>query len=177
MDSSHPSSQLLTLSINGAKGTYVARPQDTLVDLLREQAHLTGTKVGCDMGTCGCCTVLVDGEPRLACLTLALECADHDVTTVEGLNEGSIHHLSRAFADNGGSQCGFCTPGFIMTAAGYLKENPDPSVDDLREALSGNLCRCTGYVKIYDAVLDAARSLRAEGEPSSAPSTQPEKVN
>jgi aerobic-type carbon monoxide dehydrogenase small subunit (CoxS/CutS family) len=152
--------RILKLMVNGTLLTCAASSRETLVDLLREAGGLTGTKVGCDMGTCGCCTVLVDGHPRLGCLTLALECEGRAITTIEGLNEGALHHLSRAFAEKGGSQCGFCTPGFIMSAAGYLKDNPTPTLDDLREALAGNLCRCTGYVKIYEAVLDAAHKLR-----------------
>ena len=116
------------------------------------------------MGTCGCCTVLVDGEPRLACLTLTREVEGREVTTIEGLrgDRAELHPLQRLFAEVGGSQCGFCTPGFLMTTAALLDETPDPSEEEIREAVSGNLCRCTGYVKIVEAVQQAARLGRGE---------------
>jgi len=159
------SRKMMTFRVNGASRSLALRSQELLLDTLREELHLTGTKRGCDMGTCGCCTVLVDGEPRLACLTLTLEVEGRDVTTVEGLRGQSadLHPLQRLFAEVGGSQCGFCTPGFLMTSAALLRENPDPSEEEIREAISGNLCRCTGYVKIVEAVREAARLSREAG--------------
>ncbi|MGE4159024.1 MAG: (2Fe-2S)-binding protein [Planctomycetota bacterium] len=151
---------VLTLKVNGAIHQVASSPSDTLVQVLRDKLNLTATKVGCDMGTCGCCTVLINGQPTLSCLKLALECTGAEITTLEGINETAMHPLSKAFADCLGSQCGFCTPGFIMTSAALLKDNPSPTVDDLKEGLSGNLCRCTGFQKIYDAVLKAADDMR-----------------
>jgi aerobic-type carbon monoxide dehydrogenase small subunit (CoxS/CutS family) len=133
------------------------RPYDVLLDVLREELNLTGTKRGCDMGTCGCCTVHLDGRPRLSCLTLALDCVDKSITTVEGLRPDSrLDPVQQFFAETGGSQCGFCTPGFIMTARALLDANPDPDDAEIREAISGNVCRCTGYVKIIEAIRRAA---------------------
>lgn len=143
----------ITLTVNGAPRPATVRPYDVLLDVLREGLNLTGTKRGCDMGTCGCCTVHIDGRPRLACLTLALDCAGRSITTVEGLRpDGRLDPVQRLFAEAGGSQCGFCTPGFIMTARALLDANPDPSEAEVREAISGNVCRCTGYVGIVEAV-------------------------
>ncbi len=156
------SPRVITLEVNGAPLTVTVRPYDVLLDVLRERLNLTGTKRGCDMGTCGCCTVHVDGRPRLACLTLALECSGKSITTIEGLRDGAaLDSLQRFFAEAGGSQCGFCTPGFIMTARTLLDENPDPDEGEIREAISGNLCRCTGYVKIIEAIRLAAAEERA----------------
>lgn len=139
----------------------------TLLEVLREDLGLTGTKHGCELGECGACAVLVDGEPRLSCLTLALECEGRSVQTIEGLAESwkggpELHPLQAAFADFGGSQCGYCTPGVIMTAKALLERNPNPSRDEIREATAGNLCRCTGYQQIADAIEDAAARLRNE---------------
>ena len=157
---------LLSLTVNGKSHRVAAWPNQTLATVLREQCGLTGTKIGCDMGTCGCCTVLLEGQPRLSCLTLALECEGREIETIEGLNFGAdMHPLQRSFADCLGSQCGFCTPGFIMTSKHLLDEHPDPSLEQIQHALAGNLCRCTGYAKIYDAVRAAARELREAGIP------------
>ena len=158
--------RVVTLMVNGAPRPATVRPYDVLLDVLREELGLTGTKRGCDMGTCGCCTVHLDGRPRLACLTLALDCAGKSITTVEGLRpEGRLDPVQRLFAEAGGSQCGFCTPGFIMTARALLDGNPDPTEAEIREAISGNVCRCTGYVKIIEAIRRAAA---AEREAASA---------
>ncbi len=154
-----PTKEIITLRVNGSTHELAVRPSDVLLDVLRENLNLTGTKRGCDMGTCGCCAVHLDGEPRLACLTLALEAVGHEVRTIEGLKEeGLLHPLQRAFAEHGGSQCGFCTPGFIMSAAAFLAENPRPTRAEIQEAISGNLCRCTGYIKIVDAIAAVAEA-------------------
>jgi carbon-monoxide dehydrogenase small subunit len=154
------SKQILRMIVNGQQAEVACAANRTLANVLREELGLTGTKVGCDMGTCGCCTVEVNGRARLACLTLALECEGASITTVEGLNRNSMHPLQRAFAECGGSQCGYCTPGFIMKSFCLLKENPNPTREVLKAELAGNICRCTGFVKIYDAVEQAARELR-----------------
>ena len=153
---------LIHLEVNGARHEVAVRPYDVLLDVLRETLDLTGTKRGCDMGTCGCCTVLLNGQPRLSCLTLALDADGTKIATVEGLREGAdLHPLQKAWATEGGSQCGFCTPGFLMSAKALLDQNPRPTDPEIREALSGNVCRCTGYVKIVEAVKVAAAELAA----------------
>jgi len=155
-------STVISLTLNGEDRADVVPDNMLLVDYLREKAGLTGTKIGCDGGECGCCTVLVDGEPRHACLTLAAVCNDARVETIEGLGgSGRLSALQRAFHERLGAQCGFCTPGFVMSAEGLLRENPDPSEDEIRDALAANICRCTGYVKIIEAVQSAARELLA----------------
>ncbi len=152
--------QLIELEVNGARHEVAVRPYELLLDVLRETLNLTGTKRGCDMGTCGCCTVLIDGQARLSCLTLALDAAGRKITTVEGLKEGAaLHPLQKAWANGGGSQCGFCTPGFLMASKALLDASPRPSDEEIRRALAGNLCRCTGYVKIVEAVKVAAAEL------------------
>ena len=134
-----------------------------VVDILREDLHLTGTKEGCGTGECGACTILVDGESRLSCLMVAAQLEGRKVTTIEGLAEGErLHPVQQAFVDLGAVQCGFCTPGMILTAVDLLQKNPDPTRLEIREGISGNLCRCTGYQKIVDAV--EAASLRVKGE-------------
>ncbi|HZI93175.1 MAG TPA: (2Fe-2S)-binding protein [Patescibacteria group bacterium] len=154
---------MTTLNVNGAERRLAVRPYDVLLDVLREQLNLTGTRRGCDMGTCGCCTVLIDGRPILSCLTLALEAEGASIRTIESVATGSgLHPVQEAFVQTGGSQCGFCTPGFIMTAVGLLEKNPDPSEEEIREAISGNMCRCTGYIAIIEAIRMAARRLRNE---------------
>jgi aerobic-type carbon monoxide dehydrogenase small subunit (CoxS/CutS family) len=159
--------KMLTLRVNGAERTLAAEPNAILLDVLREQLDLTGTKRGCDMGTCGCCTVMIDGEARLACLTLAASAAGHEVTTVEGVTpKDGMSPLQKAFCEVGGSQCGFCTPGFIMTATALLDHVPDPTEHEIREAISGNMCRCTGYVKIVEAIQRAGQEMRVERVPA-----------
>jgi 4-hydroxybenzoyl-CoA reductase subunit gamma len=151
---------VINLKVNGKAQADVVPDNMLLVDYLREHAGLTGTKIGCDGGECGCCTVLVDGRPRHACLTLAAVCDGTHVETIEGLGtSGRMSALQRAFHEKLGSQCGFCTPGFIMAAEGLLRNNPDPSESDIREGLAANICRCTGYVKIIEAVRETAREL------------------
>jgi carbon-monoxide dehydrogenase small subunit len=157
--------EVTTLHVNGAARRVAVRPYDVLLDVLREHLNLTGTRRGCDMGTCGCCTVLVDGRPTLSCLTLALEAEGREITTVEGLvGEKGLHPVQEAFASCGGSQCGYCTPGVIMTAKALLDRNPHPTPQEIKEATAGNLCRCTGYNQIVEAVEDAAAQLRAEAK-------------
>ncbi|MFQ5648733.1 MAG: (2Fe-2S)-binding protein [bacterium] len=150
---------LVTLKVNGSDCETAIREYDVLLDVLRENLNLTGTKRGCDMGTCGCCAVLIDGRPKLSCLTLAMECVGREVTTIEGLKSPLLHPLQRTFAEAGGSQCGFCTAGFIITARALLHETHHPSRSEIEEAISGNMCRCTGYIKIVDAIEMAASEL------------------
>ena len=135
----------------------------TLLEVLREDLGLTGTKHGCELGECGACAVLLDERPVLSCLVLALECEDADVVTVEGLaHDARLHPLQEAFADCGAAQCGYCTPGFLITAKALLDEQPQATRGQIAEALSGNLCRCTGYIQIFEAVEEAARKMAAE---------------
>ena len=155
-------SVLCRLRVNGASHECAVTPYTTLLEALRYGLALTGSKQGCDKGDCGACTVLLDGEPVLACITLALACQEREVRTVEGLAEGANPHpLQHAFDLTGGAQCGFCTPGMLMSAYALLMRNAQPSRDEISHALSGNLCRCTGYTKILDAVELAAREMRA----------------
>lgn len=148
----------LELSVNGDTYRRDVEPDLTLVSLLRDVLELTGTKWGCLTGDCGACTVLVDGQPVVSCLQLARQVQGREVTTVEGLQRaGGVDEVQAAFVSNGAAQCGFCTPGMIMSVEALLGTNPSPSEAQIREALSGNLCRCTGYNKIVDAVLQAAR--------------------
>ncbi|MFO1266021.1 MAG: 2Fe-2S iron-sulfur cluster-binding protein [Rubrivivax sp.] len=148
---------LLELNVNGRKHALAAPGGALLLDVLRESLQLTGTKQGCDGGECGACTVLVDGEPRLACITLAASVQGRAIETIESLPvQGRLSALQRAFHEKLGTQCGFCTPGMVMAAEALLRENAQPSDAEVREALAGNLCRCTGYVKIVEAVQAAA---------------------
>jgi carbon-monoxide dehydrogenase small subunit len=152
----------LSLTVNGETRDVIVPPHKTLLEVLREDLALTGTKHGCELGECGTCTVLVDGEPVLSCLALPVECQDRRITTVEGMAEGGrLHPLQQAFAELGAAQCGYCTPGILLTAQALLVENPGPTRDEIRHALAGNLCRCTGYTKILEAVELAA--LRISG--------------
>lgn len=146
------------LSVNGEESDVVVSPSATLLEVLREDLGLTGTNHGCETGECGACTVLVDGDPVLSCLTLAVEAAGREITTVEGLRGESAHPLQESFVENGAAQCGYCTPGMLMTAKHLLDTTDDPSRDEIEMALEGNICRCTGYQKILDAVEAAATS-------------------
>ncbi|MFZ0698684.1 MAG: (2Fe-2S)-binding protein [Thermoplasmata archaeon] len=154
-------SSALKLTVNGLPLEIPCPPERILLDLLREDLELTGTKRGCDLGTCGCCTVLVDGRPTLSCLTLARLVDRKAITTIEGVTP--VHGLSalqRAFVEHGATQCGFCTPGFLVTATALLEERPNPTRTEIIDAISGNLCRCTGYTKIIEAIEAAAREGR-----------------
>ncbi len=158
-----PARRIVNLTVNGTRHQVAVDPMAILLDVIREDLNLTGTKRGCDLGTCGCCTVHVDGVPTLSCLTLAARMEGHAVRTVEDVSRGeTLHPLQACFGELGGSQCGFCTPGFIMTCVALLAENPDPTDEEIRRGVSGNLCRCTGYVGILRAVKEAARRLRTE---------------
>jgi aerobic-type carbon monoxide dehydrogenase small subunit (CoxS/CutS family) len=148
------------LTVNGETSDTSFAPHKTLLEVLREDLGLTGTKHGCELGECGTCTVLVDGEPVLSCLMLAREAEGREVTTVEGLaGPGGAHPLQTAFAELGAAQCGYCTPGFLLAAKSLLDRTPEPSREEIREELSGNLCRCTGYLKIFEAVELAAKRM------------------
>ncbi|MDQ7080582.1 MAG: 4-hydroxybenzoyl-CoA reductase subunit gamma [Paracoccaceae bacterium] len=149
--------RILNLKINGTACEDAVADNMLLIDYLRDQKGLTGTKQGCDGGECGACTVLVDGKPRLACVTLAHDCAGTEIETIEGQQRnGRLSALQRAFHENLGTQCGFCTPGMIIAAEALLRRNPDPDDDAIKRALGGNLCRCTGYIKIIRSVRAAA---------------------
>ena len=155
---------LLTLRVNGEPQTVAAEPHHTLLEVLREEMGLTGTKHGCELGECGPCTVLVDGVPVLSCLTLPIELGDAEVTTVEGLARGpELHPLQTAFAEEAAAQCGYCTPGMLMSAKALLDRSPSPSREEIAQAIAGNLCRCTGYTAIYEAIEKAANVLRPGG--------------
>ena len=161
---------LARLRVNGEETDVAFAPYKTLLEVLREDLQLTGTKHGCELGECGACAVLVDGEPVLACLTLGVACDGRSIQTIEGVAAGSrLHPLQAAFADLGGSQCGYCTSGMVLTALALLAHNPEPTREEIREALSGNICRCTGYQQIVDAVEAAAAILRADA-PAAVPS-------
>jgi aerobic-type carbon monoxide dehydrogenase small subunit (CoxS/CutS family) len=153
----------LAMSLNGEAVDALVAPYKTLLEVLREDLALTGTKHGCELGECGACAVLVDGEPRLSCLVLALECQGKAIETVEGLADGAtLHPLQTAFADLGAAQCGYCTPGILMTAKALLEHEPNPSRERIKEAISGNLCRCTGYQQIFEAIEEAAKRMSDE---------------
>jgi len=147
----------IRFTVNGEKVECDVDPQIRLLDLIRDRLHLPGTKEGCGEGECGACTVLLDGKPVVSCLVLAAQANGKDILTIEGLAQGDrLHPIQRAFVEAGAVQCGFCTPGFIMSTYALLKENPHPTEEEIRTALEGNLCRCTGYAKIVDAVNRAA---------------------
>ncbi len=155
----------ITLTVNGEQKEVRVWPTDTLADTLREQLGLTGTKVMCDEGECGSCTVLIDGKPVLSCLTLAIECQDKDILTIEGLADpvsGELHPIQKAFVEHSGMQCGICTSGMMLTAKALLDNNPEPTEDEVRQALAGNLCRCGNYVRITESVLAAAEMMKKE---------------
>ncbi len=156
----------LVATINGERVEREVEPRLLLTDFLRHEVGLTGTHVGCEHGVCGACTILFDGEPVRACLTLAIQAHGHEITTVESLapNQDELHPLQQAFRDAHGLQCGFCTGGILLTMLPFLEENPDPTEEEVRHALSGNICRCTGYQHIVDAVLAAAEGARGEND-------------
>lgn len=153
--------QLACFVVNGKPYEVMLEPNMTLLEVLRDQLGLTGAKYGCGVGECGACTVLIDGKPVLSCSTLAIRVRDRKILTIEGLAQHTaLHPIQKAFIDYGAIQCGFCTPGMILTAKTLLDENPNPTKEEVKSALSGNLCRCTGYVKIVNAVLAAAEAMR-----------------
>jgi carbon-monoxide dehydrogenase small subunit len=147
---------VLKLHVNGDEHEILTEIHKTLLEVLREDLGLTGTKRGCDLGTCGACTVLINGRPHLSCLTLAVDVQEKEILTIEGLSQGGkLHPLQKGFVEKGAVQCGFCTPGMILTAKALLDEHPRPSEGEVKRAISGNLCRCTGYVKIVEAILSS----------------------
>jgi aerobic-type carbon monoxide dehydrogenase small subunit (CoxS/CutS family) len=152
---------VLQMNVNGESRELLVPVHKTLLEVLREDMQLTGTKHGCELGECGTCTVLIDGSPHLSCLALPIQLQGRSITTIEGMADGSrLHPLQTAFAELGAAQCGYCSPGILLTARSLLAENPQPTRDEIREALAGNLCRCTGYVKILEAVELAAERMR-----------------
>ena len=152
---------VLQMDVNGERRELLVPVHKTLLEVLREDMQLTGTKHGCELGECGTCTVLIDGKPHLSCLALPIQVQGRSITTIEGMADGSnLHPLQTAFAELGAAQCGYCSPGILLTARSLLEENPEPTRDEIREALAGNLCRCTGYIKILDAVELAAGRMR-----------------
>jgi aerobic-type carbon monoxide dehydrogenase small subunit (CoxS/CutS family) len=154
------SREVLRLSVNAQDRELLVKPYSTLLEVLREDLRLTGTKHGCETGECGACTVLVDGVPKLSCLVLPAQAEGAEVTTIEGVASGSaLHPVQQAFMDAGAVQCGYCTPGMVLTTTALLEANPVPSTAEIKEALAGNLCRCTGYVSIVEAVQRAGRAL------------------
>ena len=156
---------LLHCTVNGKERDDVVKDNLLLADYLREEIGLTGTKIGCDGGECGCCTVLIDGVPQHACLRLAATCQDAEIETIEALAEQNrLSALQRGFHEKLGAQCGFCTPGMIMAAEGLLRENPNPNEDEIRQGLAANICRCTGYIKIIEAVQFAVDELDSKGK-------------
>jgi len=156
----------ISLRVNGQTYPVEVEPRERLLDVVRYKLDLTGPKEGCGTGDCGACTMLVDGQPVTTCLVLAVSAADREIVTVEGLaRPGELCGLQRAFVEKTALQCGVCIPGFLVNAAALLKENPNPTEEDVRYWLQGNLCRCTGYTKIFEAVLDAARAAAAAGPP------------
>jgi len=158
-----PEKAHISLRVNGEPVEVAFAPHKTLLEVLREDLGLTGTKHGCELGECGCCAVLVDGKPVLSCLALGLAVEGHEVTTVEGMTDGPVlHPLQEAFAELGAAQCGYCTPGILLTAMALLEKVRRPTREKIQQALAGNLCRCTGYIKIYEAVELAAARMQGE---------------
>jgi len=153
----------ISFTLNGEATEIAFAPHKTLLEVLREDLALTGTKHGCELGECGTCTILVDGRAILSCLMLGLDAEGHEVKTIEGMAQGAeLHPLQHTFADLGAAQCGYCSPGFLLVAEELLQKKPNPTRSEIQEALSGNLCRCTGYIKIYEAVELAAARMRGE---------------
>lgn len=157
--------QLIALNINDNVYEIPVDPRDLLVDVIRKKVGLTGTKKGCGLGDCGACTVLIDGSPVLSCITLAIACQGKKITTIEGLveNSGRLHPVQQSFIDHGAVQCGFCTPGMILTAKALLDRSPRPSLEEIKRGISGNICRCTGYKKIVEAISAAGETISQEG--------------
>lgn len=156
--------KLITLNVNGETVEAAVEPNRTLIQFLREDLGLTGTKHGCGLGDCGACTVILDGQPVNSCLVLAVQATGHDVLTIEGLAEnGKLHPIQQAFVDKGAIQCGFCSPGMILSAKALLESNPRATEHEIRTAISGNLCRCTGYQKIVEAIQEAAKAIDGNG--------------
>ena len=164
-------SKVWTAEVNGQVREVLAPSNAVLLDVLRDKAGCLGVKRGCDMGTCGCCTVMIDGQPRLSCLTMAQDASGSKITTVEGLADGAhLAPIQQCFAYHGGSQCGFCTPGFLVASQALLNENPNPSDSEIASAIEGNLCRCTGYQQIIESIQAAAAIHRGESESAPAAS-------
>ncbi len=156
----------ITLRVNGISYTVDVRPQRTLVEVLRETLGLTGTKKSCNEGECGACTVVMGGKPVASCLVLAIDAQGKEILTIEGLSEGEkLHPIQESFLKNGAIQCGFCTPGMVMSAKAFLDEHPRPTPSEIRKGISGNLCRCTGYQQIVDSILDASRTMASHPSP------------
>ncbi len=154
--------QNVSFKVNGDVYEVLVEPRDSLLDTLRNKVNLTGTKKGCDTGDCGACTVIMDGRPVNSCLTLAVEAQGREILTIEGLAKGSeLHPIQDAFIKYGAVQCGYCTPGMILSAKALLDENPRPTEDEVKHAIAGNLCRCTGYVKIIEAIMGASTAMKA----------------
>jgi carbon-monoxide dehydrogenase small subunit len=152
--------RLVRLKVNGEERDVAVSPNETLAEVLRERLELTGTKMGCGEGACGTCTVLLDGKPVRSCLTLAVEVQDKEIVTIEGLSQGAeLHPVQKAFIEHGAIQCGFCSPAMILTSKALLDENPQPTEEEVRRAISGVVCRCTGYAKIVEAILAASDSM------------------
>lgn len=157
--------EIATFNVNSRSYDVIITPNMTLSELLREKLDLTGTKYACGVGECGACTVLVDGKPVLSCSTLAIAVRNKNILTIEGLANGTnLHPIQQAFIDHGAMQCGFCTPGMIMMTKALLDENPNPTREEVKEGIGGNLCRCTGYVKIIDAVMAVAETMKKGGK-------------
>lgn len=157
--------EVIKLRVNKEDYEILVPPKRLLVHALRDDLDLTGTKIGCEEGACGSCTVLIDGKPVCSCLTLARDAQGHEITTIEGLMEdGKLHPIQQAFIDYGGFQCGYCTPGMILSAKGLLDENKNPTEDEIRLAIAGNLCRCTGYVKIVESIDAAAKVMSGKSK-------------
>ena len=155
--------KILSLTVNETNYEVAVTPWQTLLDVLRDDLGLIGTKRGCGVGTCGVCTVIIDGKAILSCLTLAVECEGLSITTIEGISSpDSLHPIQKSFIENGAIQCGFCTPGIIMTSKALLDENPNPNDDEIKEALAGTFCRCTGHIKIMEAVKKVSPPVNGE---------------
>jgi carbon-monoxide dehydrogenase small subunit len=153
----------ITLKVNGIRYTVDVKPQRTLVEVLRETLGLTGTKKSCNEGECGACTVLIDGKPVASCLVLAIDAQGKEILTIEGLSQGeNLHPIQEAFLRHGGIQCGFCTPGMVMSAKAFLDEHPKPTETEVRKAISGNLCRCTGYQQIVESIMAGSQMMKRE---------------